>query len=291
MKEVDATNSYNIESFKLNYRAFIPFYVLLDPDLSKKELALYGLIEQMESSKGDVFYTNKSLATILAVSVRAIQQMNEHLQEKNYIKRELRVVIIKKRKTEMHCWSIVRNGLVLDCTVDEVQLHPMDSNYTGGEVQLHGGGEAVLHGGGEVQLHPCKALDLKSLDINVCGEKQPTHTQFASLTTDPECLQLFSEKFSKLDVTIEDVATACTAHYEPATVSVMRFKSWIKREQTENYSPKRQTKKMNHSSFNEKDQEIVGQYKQALRNGLVEQWFPDLNKRAYAKKLFEEQTK
>jgi hypothetical protein len=125
----------------------------------------------------------------------------------------------------------------------------------------------------------------------VCGEKQPTHTQLASLTTNTECLQLFSEKFSKLDVTIEDLATACIAHYEPATISVMRFKSWIKREQMDNYSPRRQSNKINHLGFNEKDQEIIGQYKQALRNGLIEQWFPDLDKRQYAKKLFEGQLK
>ena len=40
MDNKNTTPNYNIESFKLNYRACIPLYILLDDRLSKNEIKL-----------------------------------------------------------------------------------------------------------------------------------------------------------------------------------------------------------------------------------------------------------
>lgn len=103
-------NQYTIEGYKLNYRACIPLYVLLDKNLSGNEVKLYGLIEQMESSCKDVFISDRKFAEILGISFESgkIQTMKRKLIKKNYIKRELRLVKIGKRTAEMHCWSTVK---------------------------------------------------------------------------------------------------------------------------------------------------------------------------------------
>ena len=65
---MNTQSNYNIEDYKLNYRACIPFYILLDRDLSANEIKLYGLIEQLESCTGNVFFNKRTLAHILNVS-------------------------------------------------------------------------------------------------------------------------------------------------------------------------------------------------------------------------------
>lgn len=126
----------------------------------------------------------------------------------------------------------------------------------------------------------------------VCVENppptNPAHTQIASLTQNHDCIKLFNDKFLLMDITIEDLAASCIDHYQPAYVSVMKFKAWIKREKIENHSKKAVHTKKVESKFTEKEHEIIGQYKQAIKNGLIDLWFPDLQKRDHAKKLFED---
>ena len=77
---------YTIEEYKLNYRACIPFYILLDKDLSLNEIRLYGLIEQLESSSKDVFISDRKFAEILGISHESnrVQAMKRKLIKKNY---------------------------------------------------------------------------------------------------------------------------------------------------------------------------------------------------------------
>ena len=123
---------YTIEEYKLNYRACIPFYILLDKDLSLNEIRLYGLIEQLESSSKDVFISDRKFAEILGISHESnrVQAMKRKLIKKNYIKRELRLVKIGKRQTEMHCWSTVKGGLIENNTDTVSQEPTMKENHT-----------------------------------------------------------------------------------------------------------------------------------------------------------------
>lgn len=158
---------YKIEDYKLNYRACIPFYILLDPDLSRNHLILYGLIEQMESSKGDVFYSNESLAKIIGIDARSVQRLKTLMQSKKYIKRELKIVKIKGRFVELHCWNTVKGALETNYTEDDIDSHPMNKNNTRGDTDGHGGGDRLCHGGGDTDGHPCNTHDLKSHNINL----------------------------------------------------------------------------------------------------------------------------
>lgn len=68
-----------------NYRAFIPFHILLDLDLTANALRMYGLIEQMESSRQKVYFTMKYLANQLGIEKRQTQYIVKQLKEKGYI--------------------------------------------------------------------------------------------------------------------------------------------------------------------------------------------------------------
>ena len=111
-----ATTNYNIESFKLNYRACIPLYILLDKRLSKNELALYGLIEQMESSMNDVFINDRSLCHILDVSFesRILGKMQKKLKDFGYIKREERMVTVNDHTFMASCWNTVKQSMLIN---------------------------------------------------------------------------------------------------------------------------------------------------------------------------------
>ena len=113
MIDKNTTDDYNIEAFKLNYRACIPLYVLLDKRLSGNEKVLYGLIEQMESSMSDVFINDRSLCKIIGVSFesRILGKMQKKLKDFGYIKREEREVTLNGKNFMAHCWNIVNSGV------------------------------------------------------------------------------------------------------------------------------------------------------------------------------------
>lgn len=68
-------------------RAVIPFYVLLNQNLSANEIRLYGLVEQFESCTGKVFFGNQYVADILGVDPRSIRRMREKLEQESLIER------------------------------------------------------------------------------------------------------------------------------------------------------------------------------------------------------------
>ena len=132
---------YRVADYKLNYRACIPLYVLLDPTLSANEIRLYGLIEQMETTLKDVYITDRTLAYILGVKFESkmIQKMSRKLKSKSYIKREEKEVYLNKRIQFLKCWSTVKPGNILisessgELSTEGVPpVPPENKNNTGG---------------------------------------------------------------------------------------------------------------------------------------------------------------
>lgn len=130
------TLEHSIDNYKLNYRSIIPLYILLDKDLSKNEIALYGLIEQMESCAGSAFFSNRKIANILGVShdSKIVNAMARRLITKGYIKKEYKTVQIKDIRTTKLCWSVCKRGFIfveddVDDTPDQeprgvAEVHP-----------------------------------------------------------------------------------------------------------------------------------------------------------------------
>ena len=130
MDNKNTTPEYNIESFKLNYRACIPFYVLLDKRLSGNEKVLYGIIEQMESSMTDVFINDRSLCHILGVSFesRILGKMQKKLKDFGYIKREEREITVNNNTFTASCWNTVKKSMMdnnISPPVPEVPTPPV----------------------------------------------------------------------------------------------------------------------------------------------------------------------
>ncbi len=166
---------YTIEPYKLNYRACIPFYILLDPDLSLNEIRLYGLIEQLESSNKDVFISDRKFAEILGISHESnrIQAMKRKLIKKNYIKRELRLVTIGKRKAEMHCWNTVKGSLAENNT-DTVSQEPTKVKNNTTPVPVKPTPPVPLEPTPPVPVEPtCKALSIKALELTTTTTETP----------------------------------------------------------------------------------------------------------------------
>jgi hypothetical protein len=285
---------YYLQDFKLNYRAVIPFYILLDPSLSANELRFYGIIEQMESSLIDVFLTDRAIAYILGINheSKIVQRMFRKLKDKNYLKREEREVTIGKRKSWLKCWNTVKGGIVLNDKNSVPDVHHEEDNYTAGVPDVHGGGVPDVHRGGVRQVHPCKALELKSQDINVCvanptPTNPSTHTQLTLLTSNPECQEIFNFRFSGHDVSIDELADACIKYYVPTMVSVLTFKTWIRREKIENHPKKGKVKPICLQTFTDDELDEAGRYRQAKKDGFIETWYPKIEKREQARLIFE----
>lgn len=109
-------STYQLEQYKLNYRANIPLYVLLDPDLGITEIRLYGLIEQMESCMSDIYITKRKIATILGLShdSKRISQVVRKLKQKNYLVRSRRVVTINNQLVTLYCWNTVKQKVIFE---------------------------------------------------------------------------------------------------------------------------------------------------------------------------------
>ena len=122
--------------------------------------------------------------------------------------------------------------------------------------------------------------------------KKSTHTEaspFIYLTQNPECLQIFNDKFFKYEVTIEELFESCKNQYFPKEICVLTFKSWIRRERTDHFALKYKITPNPRltGDISEQDRETAGLYRQARDLDLIEKWFPDKEKREQARLIFE----
>ena len=106
-------------------RACINFDILLDFTLTRKEIALYGIIEHMESDGKHVFYSNSTLAKMLDVNheSKMVSRMCRNLKAKGYITREHKEIPVK-RKGEIvmewrWCWNTVKHQVITDVDGEE----------------------------------------------------------------------------------------------------------------------------------------------------------------------------
>lgn len=135
----------------------------------------------------------------------------------------------------------------------------------------------------------------EDLEICVCGENPPltkphTHTiasPLTPLTSNPECQEIFNFKFSEYEVSIDELADACIKYYSPSIVSILTFKTWIRREKIENFPKKGKTKPKLQQTFSDNELDIAGQYRQAKKDNLIETWYPKLEKREQARLIYE----
>jgi DNA-binding MarR family transcriptional regulator len=231
--------NYGIENYKLSYRGCIPFYILLDDDLTKKELALYGLIEQMETCAGHAFYNNRTLSKILHVTPESkmVSRMCRNLKKKGYITRVQKEVTIRGKKTLRWVWNTVKQGLVLD-----------EDHLDEGVPEIQEGGVPAVQGGGVPAVHPYNTHDLNphtQSDEDCELEKtlySDSEQQRKACMLRKDCMenQKCKDKYEQLpceakeDKSFTDVLDECVTHYatqqQPKLVSPQRLISWINRD-------------------------------------------------------------
>ena len=79
-----------LEDLKPSYYAVIPADVRYDTDISPNAKLLYGEITSLCNQKGYCWATNEYFSTLYSVSDRTIRNLLKQLQEKNYIKIEIK---------------------------------------------------------------------------------------------------------------------------------------------------------------------------------------------------------
>ena len=231
MDNKNTTPNYNIESFKLNYRACIPLYILLDDRLSKNEIKLYGLIEQMESSMTDVFINDRSLCEILGLSFdsRMLGKIQRRLKEFGYIKREERAVTIKNKTFLASCWNTIKQSLTIQTPVPEIPTLINNESAPVPEIPTPPVPEIPTY----------KALDNNAQEYRERGAAL-SH-DFSNPKVNPlentKCIEAFNEKFIGYDLTIEELFedySVKTTH----GVSSKGFLIWINNERIKEHKRK-----------------------------------------------------
>lgn len=79
-----------MEEFRPSYYAVIPASVRYDKDISPNAKLLYGEITSLCNQKGYCWATNEYFSNLYGVNDRTIQRILKQLQEKKYIKIEIK---------------------------------------------------------------------------------------------------------------------------------------------------------------------------------------------------------
>lgn len=79
-----------MEEIKQSYYAIIPANVRYDKDISPNAKLLYGEITALCNQKGFCWASNQYFSNLYGVSDRTIRTLIKQLQDKNYIKVELK---------------------------------------------------------------------------------------------------------------------------------------------------------------------------------------------------------
>ena len=244
---MNTQSNYNIEDYKLNYRACIPFYILLDRDLSANEIKLYGLIEQLESCTGNVFFNKRTLAHILNVSHESgmIKKMTKKLKEKGYIQKEFREIILNGKKVEKLCWNTVKSGFINDEEEDLNVTKGVAEIPTSRVAEIPTSRVAEVPTSRVAQLPPYNTHNNKTHN-NMCVEskdKKNTPTQNEIITKEHQ--EIFDSKFENRNVKIEDLFEDCLNHYIELKKDITRFRftKWLNIEEPSNFPLKQSNKK------------------------------------------------
>ena len=240
MGNKNTTPDYNIESFKLNYRACIPLYVLLDKRLSGNEKVLYGLIEQMESSMEDVFINDRSLCHILGVSFesRILGKMQKKLKDFGYIKREEREVTLKDKTFYAYCWNTIKQSMTIEGSVPEVPMVAKNKSPPVPEVPTTSVPEVPTPPVPEVPTYNTHDLNPHDNRERGASLSQNSSTAKVNPLQHPKCIEDFNAKFGAYELTIEDLFedyTAKTTH----GISPKGFMVWIANERLNEHRRKK----------------------------------------------------
>lgn len=136
-------------------RACINFNILLDFTLTRKEIALYGIIENMESDGKHVFYNNATLAKMLDVGEESkmVSRMCRNLKSKGYITREHKQIPMKRKNETVMvwrwCWNTVKVPVITD--IDDEDF---ENDNQGGVLPSHPTGVLPIHPQGVPPVHP-----------------------------------------------------------------------------------------------------------------------------------------
>jgi len=136
-------------------RACINFDILLDFTLTRKEIALYGIIENMESDGKYVFYNNATLAKMLDVGEESkmVSRMCRNLKNKGYITREHKQIPMKRKNETVMvwrwCWNTVKVPVITDIEGEEYE-----NDDQGGVLPSHPTGVPPVHPEGVLPVHP-----------------------------------------------------------------------------------------------------------------------------------------
>jgi len=171
----------NTEKNQHNFRACIPFYVLLDKDLSANEIRLYGLIEQMQSSTGIVVYSNRKLSEIIGVShdSKMIIRMANTLKKKGYIKRTLTKVNIKNEVKELFIWNTCNPIMSPHDMANISPVRKTDNSV----LEMNNLGVLEMNNLSVQEVHLSKSHNLKSHNINIIKTKKPKKIIIGDVST------------------------------------------------------------------------------------------------------------
>jgi hypothetical protein len=292
-------------------RACIPFHILFDKDLSKNELIIYGLIENMESDNLPVFFNNRTIAERLGVSheSRIVGKMLGNLKDKGYITRAEREVTFKLKngtvKKEIRlCFNTVKNSVVSQSDDDEKKdsgmvpeipppMVPEIPPPMVPEIPTYRSPDLTDPLNCSVDTQPIDFSDYKSLESNPDAHKKELIENKA--LSDEKNQALFKRKFEGRDVSIEDLFHGCQEHYEQKNqwVGSQRFYKWINNENPENYpkigSHEAIKKNSPKDLLSNEDKVLLDEYRHWVKTANhvpLEKWLPNEEKRNRAIALY-----
>ena len=99
------------------YRAVIPMSVLLDMSLSVNAIRLYGMIEQMLSNTGEVYFSLKYIGSLFNLEIRQVKYIAKELKDAGYLER-------KQINSTKWLWTLKRGEVIQEEEGEETPLHP-----------------------------------------------------------------------------------------------------------------------------------------------------------------------
>lgn len=235
---------------------------------------VYETMFQFWNKGLNCFLSNPTISKRTGLSGRQVREALTFLEANGELKRQRvgtrRFLIQPERRIETS--EDMDDGLPVSASANNTQV--------GAGAPLGGRSSAYQVGAGAPTEY--KEVEYKEMSVR---KDTPTQGDLnIACLQDSKCKQLFDDKFSKIDLTIENLLEDCVMYYalleRPQMVSPHRFRKWIANERVDTYAIKqtdRQFKLWSDLSLEEK--KLVSDYKHRLKYAdKSELWVPLTNK-------------
>jgi hypothetical protein len=229
----------NKKTFNLPTYINIPYFLYHDNRLEKSATLIAAFFYSLQTSGLTIKASTDYLCQLANVDKRQYYRIMNQLEEYQYIKRSgftnrKKIYWVYSPKSSI---TVVENETsVTECTsVQELNTSVMDDSKLVSSMTLN-------------LCHPCHTDIKEDTKENKCVGANATNTQVSSKKSQKELAEykalnnesiqtLFREKFSGLDITLEQLFSACKEHYEQKSLwaTCDKFLKWIKSEKIENY--------------------------------------------------------